>query len=83
MNFIKIYFKVFIYKIINPKNAQIIQKRDKNFRIQVKTHLGARTGLRKPKNPSLREYHNRDQKYEKFRSVRKCLSMNVKESAEF
>ena len=49
MNFIKIYFKVFIYKIINPKNAQIIQKRDKNFRIQVKTHLGARTGSRKPK----------------------------------
>ena len=37
----------------------------------------------KPKNPSLREYQNRDQKYEKFRGMRKSLSKSVKESAEF
>ena len=37
----------------------------------------------KPKNPNLREYHNKDQKYEKFRGMRKCLSESVKECAEF
>ena len=37
----------------------------------------------KPKNPTLREYQNGDKKYEKFKSVRKCPSMNVKEFAEF
>ena len=38
----------------------------------------------KPKNPSLRENIKKgDQKYEKFESVRKCLSKNVKECAEF
>ena len=27
----------------------------------------------KPTNPNLREYQNGDQKYEKFRGMRKCL----------
>ena len=49
LNFIKIYFRVFIYKIIIPEKAQIIQKRDQNHRIWVKTHLGARADSRKPK----------------------------------
>ena len=37
----------------------------------------------KPKNPILREYQNGDQKYDKFWGMRKCLSENVKECAEF
>ena len=44
LNFIKIYFRVFIYKIIIPEKARIIQKRDKNHRLRMKTRIGARTG---------------------------------------
>ena len=33
----------------------------------------------KPKNPSLREYQNGNQKYENFESVRKYLYESVKE----
>ena len=42
LNFIEIYFRIFLYKIIIPEKAWIIQKRDKNLRIWVKAHLGAR-----------------------------------------
>ena len=44
LNFIKIYFRVFIYKIIIPEKARIIQKRDKNHRLRMKIGLGARIG---------------------------------------
>ena len=45
LNFIKIYFKGFIYKIIVPKKVWIMQKRDKkNHRLRMKTRLGVRTG---------------------------------------
>ena len=38
----------------------------------------------KPKNPSLRENIKKgDQKYEKFRGIRKCLSESVKECIKF
>ena len=49
LNFIKIYFRVFIYKLIIPKKVQIIQKMDKNHRLQMKTHLGVGTGSKNPK----------------------------------
>ena len=45
LNFIKIYFRVFIYKIIIPEKARIIQKRDKNHRLRMKIGLGARIRL--------------------------------------
>ena len=35
LNFIKIYFRVFIYKIIVAKETWIIQKIDKKFRIWI------------------------------------------------
>ena len=49
LNFIKIYFRVFIYKIIIFEKARIIQKRDKNHRLRMKTHLGARTESKNPR----------------------------------
>ena len=55
LNFTKIYFRVFVYKIIIPEKAWIIQKRDKNHRLRMKTHLGTRTGLKKKKKTLKRE----------------------------
>ena len=49
LNFIKIYFRVFIYKIIVAKETWIIQKIDKKFRIWLKTRLSARLSSSKPK----------------------------------
>ena len=49
LNFIKIYFRVFIYKIIVTENAWIIHKRDKNYRLKMKTRLGTRTRSKNPK----------------------------------
>ena len=49
LNFIKIYFRIFTYKIIILEKAWIIQKRNKNHRLRMKTHLGARTGSKNPK----------------------------------
>ena len=46
LNFIKIYFRIFIYKIIVDEKTWIIQKRDK---YGLKTSLSARLGSRKPK----------------------------------
>ena len=43
MNFIKIYFKVFIYKIIILKQLKLSKKEMKNRRRRMKTRLGART----------------------------------------
>ena len=43
MNFIKIYFKVFIYKIIVLKYPELSKKEMKNHRRRMKTHLGTRT----------------------------------------
>ena len=44
LNFIKIYFKIFIYKIIVLKKPKSFEKRDKNNRQRMKTRLGARIG---------------------------------------
>ena len=54
LNFIKIYFRVFIYKIIVAKKTWIIQKRDKKKILEygLKTHLSVRPGSRKPKKES-------------------------------
>ena len=47
LNFIKIYFKAFIYKIIVAKETWIIQKRDKNFRIWIENTSKCKAQLKK------------------------------------
>ena len=50
LNFIKIYFRVFIYKIIVPKKSELFGKKiKKNHRLRMKTRLGARTESKNPK----------------------------------
>ena len=50
LNFIKIYFREFIYKIIVVEETWIIQKRDKKIlEYRLKTHVSARPSSRKPK----------------------------------
>ena len=49
LNFIKIYFKVFIYKIFVTEKTWIIKKRDKIYEYNLKTRLSVRPGSRKPK----------------------------------
>ena len=44
LNFIKIYFRVFIYKIIFLKLPELSRKEMKNHRRKMKTRLGTRTG---------------------------------------
>ena len=44
VNFIKIYFRVFIYKIIVLKWPELSKKEMKNHRWRMKTCLGTRTG---------------------------------------
>ena len=44
LNFIKIFFKVFIYKIIVPKKSELSRKETKNHKRRLKTRLGTRTG---------------------------------------
>ena len=69
LNFIKIYFRVFIYKIFVAEKIWIIHKRDKIYKYELKTHLSARLGSRKPKQwvqnapeyesaISIQEYHS-------------------------
>ena len=50
LNFIKIYFKEFIHKIIVPKKFELSGKKIKNHRLRMKTRLGARTRLKNPRN---------------------------------
>ena len=50
LNFIKVYFKVFIYKIIVAKKTRIIQEREKKILEYIlKTRLSVRPDSRKPK----------------------------------
>ena len=49
LNFIKIYFRVFIYKIIVPEKSELSRKEIKILEYGLKTRLSTRTGLRKPK----------------------------------
>ena len=49
LDFINIYFRVFIYKIIIAEKTWIIQKRDKILEYGLKTRLSASPSLRKPK----------------------------------
>ena len=49
LNFIKIYFRVFIYKIIIAKKTLIVQKRDKNSRIWIENTFKCKARLKKPK----------------------------------
>ena len=49
LNFIKIYFRVFIYKIIVPKRPELSKKEIKILEYGLKTLLSARIGSRKPK----------------------------------
>ena len=44
LNFIKVYFRVFIYKIIVVKYTELSKKEIKNHRRRMKTRLGIRTG---------------------------------------
>ena len=44
LNFIKIYFRVFIYKIIVLKDPELSKKDMKNHRRRMKTRLGTRIG---------------------------------------
>ena len=44
LNFIKIYFRVFIYKIIVLKHPELSKKEMKNHRRRMKTHLCTRIG---------------------------------------
>ena len=44
LNFIKIYFRVFIFKIIILKYPKLSRKEMKNHRQRMKTCLGTRTG---------------------------------------
>ena len=44
LNFIKIYFRVFIYKIIVLKYSELSKKEVKNHRRRMKTRLGTRSG---------------------------------------
>ena len=43
LNFIKIYFRVFIYKIIALKYPELSKKEMKNHKRRMKTHLRTRT----------------------------------------
>ena len=43
LNFIKIYFRIFIYKIIILKYPELSKKEMKNHRRRMKMHLGTRT----------------------------------------
>ena len=49
LNFIKIYFRVFIYKIIVPEKSELSRKEIKILEYGLKTRLSTRTGSRKPK----------------------------------
>ena len=49
LNFIKIYFWVFIYKIIVLKRPELSRKEIKNHGLRIKTRLGARTGSKYPR----------------------------------
>ena len=49
LHFIKVYFRIFIYKIIVPKKTWIIQERDKILEYGLEICLSARPGSRKPK----------------------------------
>ena len=44
LNFIKIYFRIFIYKKIVLKKLELSRKEIKNHIQRMKTRLGARTG---------------------------------------
>ena len=44
LNFIKIYFRVFIYKIIFLKYPELSKKEMKNHKRRMKTRLGTGTG---------------------------------------
>ena len=48
LNFIKIYFRVFIYKIFFAEKTWIIQKRDKNLRIWIENTSKCKARLKKP-----------------------------------
>ena len=47
LNFIKIYFRIFIYKIIVVGDTLIIQKRGKNLRIRIENTSNCKTRLEK------------------------------------
>ena len=49
LNFIKIYFRVFIYKIIVLKYPELSKKEMKNHRRRMKTRLGTKTGQKNPR----------------------------------
>ena len=52
LNFIKIYFRVFTYKIIVLKKPKLSRKEIKNHRWRMKTRLGVRTGQKTLKGES-------------------------------
>ena len=54
LNFIKIYFRIFTYKIIVAKKSWIIQKRDKNLRIWIENMYKCKAQLKKTKKMSLK-----------------------------
>ena len=52
LNFIKIYFRIIIYKIIVAKKTWIIQKRDKNLRIWIENMSKCKAQLKKTQRMS-------------------------------
>ena len=62
LNFIKIYFRVFIYKIIVLKKLELFRKeiKKKNHRWRMKTRLGARTGQKTLKEESKRHQNTKE-----------------------
>ena len=49
LNFIKIYFRIFIYKIIVAKRPELSRKELKILEYELKTHLSASPSSIKPK----------------------------------
>ena len=66
LNFIKIYFRVFIYKIIVLKKLELFRKEiKKNHRWRMKTRLGARTGQKTLEEESKRHPNTKERSMSK------------------
>ena len=59
-NFIKIYFRVFMYKIIVLNYPELSKKEMKNHRRRMKTRLGTRTGQKTLEEESKRHPNTKE-----------------------
>ena len=60
LNFIKIYFKGFIHKIIVLKYPELSKKEMKNHRQRMKMHLGTRTNQKTLEEESKRHSNTKE-----------------------